>query len=310
MAALADALAGLALCSLVGAALPRLRPDLVDPVRAPALLATLVTEVTLPALSLGVLARAPLPPGAAGALWPSLLSLGVVLALAWALSRALGFSRAVTGSVLLTAGFSNTAFVGLPLTQALFADPDYLRAAILVDTVTTTLGLWTLGVILAHRFGGRSVGLSGAAAMLRPATLSVILGLALGALRVPLPHALLAALDLLGAATTPLAFLFLGMRLDLRGAWSARGPIAGVVALKLAVMPLVAAMVARALDLHGAAAAVGTLQSAMPTALVAAMIAERAGCDARVAAGAVAVTVPLGVALSALTAPWLQSLAR
>jgi predicted permease len=48
----------------------------------------------------------------------------------------------------------------------------------------------------------------------------------------------------------------------------------------------------------------------MPTALVAAIIAERARCDARVAAGAVAVTVPLGVALSALTAPWLQSLAR
>lgn len=310
MASIADALSGLALCSLVGAALPRLRPDLVDPVRAPALLATLVTEVTLPALSLAVLARAPLPPGAAGALWPSLISLGVVLVLAWALSRALGFSRAVTGAVLLTAGFSNTAFVGLPLTQALFADPDYLRAALLVDTVTTTLGLWTLGVVLAHRFGGGAVQTAWASVLLRPATLSVVLGLALGALRVPLPHALLAALDLLGAATTPLAFLFLGMRLDLRGAWSARGPIAGVVALKLAVMPLVAAMVARALDLHGAAAAVGTLQSAMPTALVAAIIAERAGCDARVAAGAVAVTVPLGVALSALTAPWLQSLAR
>ena len=69
-------------------------------------------------------------------------------------------------------------------------------------------------------------------------------------------------------------------------------------------------MSARTLGLHGAAAAIGTLQSAMPTALVAAIIAERAGCDARVAAGAVAVTVPLGVALSAWTAPWLQSLAR
>ena len=310
MASLTDALAGIALCAFVGAALPRIRPDLVDREKAPALLATLVTEVTLPALSLSVLSRAPLPSGAAGALIPSLVSLVVVLFLAWALARALGFSRAVTGAVLLTAGFSNTAFVGLPLTQALFADPDYLRAALLVDTVTTTLGLWTLGVVLAHRYGGGAVGMSGAGVLLRPATLSVLVGLALGAARVPLPHALLSALDLLGAATTPLAFIFLGMRLDLRGAWSARGPITVVVAMKLAVMPLVAATSARTLGLHGAAAAIGTLQSAMPTALVAAIIAERAGCDARVAAGAVAVTVPLGVALSALTAPWLQSLAR
>jgi Kef-type K+ transport system membrane component KefB len=126
--------------------------------------------------------------------------------------------------------------------------------------------------------------MSGAGVLLRPATLSVLVGLALGAARVPLPPALLSALDLLGAATTPLAFIFLGMRLDLRGAWSARGPIAVVVAMKLAVMPLVAALSARTLGLHGAAAAIGTLQSAMPTALVAAIIAERAGCDARVEA--------------------------
>ncbi|MFO0627808.1 MAG: AEC family transporter [Polyangiales bacterium] len=257
-----------------------------------------------------MLARAPLPPGAAGALLPSLLSLVAVLGVAWALARALGFSRAVTGAVLLTAGFSNTAFVGLPLTQALFPDPNYLRAALLVDTVTTTLGLWTLGVVLAHRFGGGTVPTAWAGVLLAPRPCRCSWGSASARRAHPLPHALLAALDLLGAATTPLAFLFLGMRLDLRGAWAARGPIAVVSVLKLGLMPLVAATVARALDLHGAAAAVGTLQSAMPTALVAAIIAERAGCDARVAAGAVAVTVPLGVALSALTAPWFQALAR
>lgn len=310
MATLADALAGLALPALVGALLPRLKPDTFDPVRAPRLLATLVTEVTLPALSLAVLARRPLSWTAALSVLPALAALFITLALSWLTARALRLDRPSTGALMLAASFSNTAFVGLPMTQAILPGADNLAAALLIDTLATTLGLWTIGVAVAQRFGGGSAPLTLAGVLLRPATLSVLLGLCLGAAGVSLPSWTLSALEPVGAATTPLAFLFLGMRVDLRGAWRSRGPIAAVAALKLVAMPLVAVGVARAAGLPGPAVAVGALQSAMPTALVAAVIAEQAGCDARLAAGSAAVTVPLGVAIISACAPLIQALAR
>jgi predicted permease len=304
-------LLGFALAAAVGAALPRWRPDVFERERGGALLATLVTEVTFPALSLAVLSRERLRGEVALALVPATVALALALPLAWLTARALRLDRAAQGAFALTATFSNTAFIGLPVTQALFPDPAYAAAALLVDTVDTTLGLWTVGVLIARRFGAgaaREEGLRGA--LLRPATLSVLLGLSLNAAGLRLPDAMVAALETLGAATTPIVFLFLGMRLDPRGAWKLRGPLSALAAVKLLAMPVIAGLTARALGLRGAAAAVGTLQSAMPTALVAAVIAERAGCDVRLATGAVAVTVPLGVALTVLAAPLLRWLAN
>lgn len=310
MSGLSEALAGFALCAGVGALLRRLRPETFDATHAPAMVATLITDVTFPALSIAVLARGALPSGVLWVLAPSLGAAAASLAMAWMLSRAFGLGSAQAGAVILCVGFGNTAFVGLPMTQALFGDPASLTAALLVDTVATTLGLWTVGVAIATRFGGSTGGPGLLRALSRPATLSVLLGLILGALEIKLPRVVSTALELLGGMTTPLAFLFLGLRLDPRGVWEVRGPLALVGVLKLALSPLVAWFVVRSLDLRGPSAAVGTLQSAMPTAIVAAVIAERAGCDARIAAGAVAVTVPIGVALVALTGPWVQSLAR
>lgn len=307
---LASKLSGFALTALLGAALPRWRPAVFDPDRGGAVLATLVTEVTFPALTVLVLTRERLHAEVALALLPATAALLVGVGLAWAASRALALSAPSRGAFILTASFCNTAFIGLPLTQALFRDPAYASAALVVDTFDTTLGLWTVGVAIAQRFGGRAADATGpCAALLRPATLSVLAGLALNAAGARLPAWTESALATLGGATTPLVFLFLGMRLDPRGALAQRRPLAAIAAIKLVAMPLCAALVARALGLRGPAAAIGTLQSAMPTALVAAVIAERAGCDARLATGAVAVTVPLGVALTALAGPLYRWLA-
>lgn len=307
--ALASRLAGFALIALVGAALARWRRDAFDPDRAAAVLATVVTEVSFPALTVVVLTRERVKASVALALLPATAALLLALALSWVASRALRLSAPERGSFILAASFCNTAFIGLPVTQCLFRDPAYASAALVVDTFDTTLGLWTVGVAIAQRCGQRAAGGAGPlAALLRPATLSVVLGLALNAAGVRLPTWTTSALETLGAATTPLVFLFLGMRLDPRGVLAHWRPLAAVAAIKLLAMPLIAALLARELGLRGPAAAIGALQSGMPSALVAAVIAERAGCDARLATGAVAVTIPLGLALTAYAAPlyyWL-----
>lgn len=307
---LASKLAGFALTALLGAALARWRRDVFDPERAGAVLATLVTDVSFPALTVLVLTRARIRGDVLLALVPATAALAAGIALAWIVSRALRLDAPARGAFVLTAAFCNTAFIGLPLTQALFPEPAYAAAALVVDTFDTTLGLWTVGVSIAQRFGGRAGRASPRAALLRPATLSVLAGLALNAADVSLPSSMESTLGMLAAATTPCVFLFLGMRLDLRSVHAQRRPLAALAAIKLVAMPVVAAITARALGLRGPAAAIGTLQSAMPTALVAAVIAERAGCDARLATGAVALTIPVGVALTALSAPLYHWLAR
>lgn len=309
MSSLVDALASLALPALVGAALPRLKPETFDAERTPRMLATLVTEVTLPALSLAVLAGRPLPLGAALAVIPAVFALAAGLLLARGVAKALALDGPATGTLMLTSCFSNTAFVGLPMTQAILPGRDPLTAALLVDTVATTLGLWTVGIAVAQRFGGRSSRRSLATVFLRPATLSVLVGLLISGAGLRLPGWTLRALEPLGAATTPLAFMFLGMRIDLRGAWQARAPIAAISGIKLLALPLLALLGARALRVPAEATAVGVLQSAMPTAIVAAVIAEETGCDARLAAGAVAATLALGITVIAASGPLFRALA-
>lgn len=309
--ALGARLAGFALIALLGALLPRWRRGLFDPAVAGPILATLVTDLTYPALTLSLLARAPVPRSALQAVVPATVALAGGLGLAWALSAALGLDRPARGAFVLAAGFSNTAFVGLPLTQALFPAPGHAAAAIVIDTVDTTLLLWTAGIAIARHFGeGARPGPAFHRAWLRPPTLAVVLGLSFGGLGVTLPRWLDATLETLGAATTPLVFLFIGLRLDARDVVARRGPLAALALVKLVAMPLAAALSARALGLRGSAASVATLQSAMPTALVAVVIAAREGCDPRLATAAVAVTVPLGVALTVLSAPLLRWLDR
>jgi predicted permease len=100
----------------------------------------------------------------------------------------------------------------------------------------------------------------------------------------------------IGESTPTLAFLTIGLGLDLGALRGQARPLALISALKLGVTPTLAALVLLALDVRGEAAQVAVLQSAMPTAVVAGIIAGEAGCDRGLSSAAPVVTTLLAMA--------------
>ncbi|WP_437538779.1 AEC family transporter [Sorangium sp. So ce726] len=265
-----------------------------------AVLHRLVIDVTTPALIVTVLRRSGIGHGAWGAVAASTVALFACALAGVAVARALGLPRAAQGAAGLVGSFSNTGFLGVPVVLALYGDAGGAAGtAILVDSIVTTLFLWTFGVALAARMGGGG-GVDGRgllAVLLHPNVLSIAVGLALHALPIPLPGWLEHALDALGSATPTLVFLALGLSLDLASLRGRVRPLAAVAAVKLLLSPAIALGAAVALGLKRPSSEVAVLQSAMPTSMVSVIIAARYGCDGQFAA-ATAVVTTLGALAS------------
>lgn len=259
----------------------------------------LIVDVTMPALIIGVLAKRDLVWGASIALVPSTVALLVTGVTALLVTRALGADRKVQGAAVLVASFCNTGFLGFPLLLALFpGDATASSTALLVDTVDTTLLLWTAGLAFAQRMGSGEP-FSGRAAgrvLLRPLALSIVVGVALRLGHVELPGFVDGALSALGACTGPLVFLSLGLQLDVGALRGRVLPVMVVAALKLALAPLLCLLFVRVLGLQEPIASVVVLQCAMPSAMVSVIIVARAGCDRAFAAGVATVTTLLCLA--------------
>ena len=74
----------------------------------------------------------------------------------WLAGRALGFSKATTGGLMLTGGLANTSFIGLPMIET-FYGPQYLGLGILIDQLGSYFVLSTLGILVASLYSsGRS----------------------------------------------------------------------------------------------------------------------------------------------------------
>lgn len=249
----------------------------------------LIIDVTMPALLVHVLAARDLVWGAGAALAGTTTAFFACLALGVVVARLAGEKeRKAQGSAGLVASFSNTGFLGFPLLLQLFpGDETASSTALLVDTLNTTLLMWTVGLAFATRMGhgGAFDGKTMARMLVRPITLAIALGLGLRAFHVELPGFVDDALAATGACTSPLVFLALGLQLDV-GALKGRAlPVGAVTLVKLVVAPLLCLLVVRLLSLAEPIASVAVLQSAMPSAMASVIVAAQTGCDRAFAAG-------------------------
>ncbi len=64
------------------------------------------------------------------------------------LGKLLGWSRALTGCLIMTAGFGNTSFVGIPVIQALYG-AEGLETLMMIDLPGTFVALSTVGIFIA-----------------------------------------------------------------------------------------------------------------------------------------------------------------
>jgi predicted permease len=227
----------------------------------------------------------------------------VSMVAAWLIgARLLRLSRPATGALIVSAGLANTGYLGLPF-NAVTLGFSALPEAVAYDVLVSGVALVTVGFSVGAAFGtepSRRGGRLRAFFGRNPALWATVVGLLAPDALAPGPA--VDASRVLVVATVPIGFFAVGVALagEAAGADGRRRlfgldvPVAAATGLKLLVTPAVviglSALVIRVPDAY-------LLQAAMPTGVNTLVIAHAYGLDRRIAAGAIACTTTVVVAV-------------
>jgi predicted permease len=131
------------------------------------------------------------------------------------LGRRLGWSNKLIGCLILTAGLSNSSFLGYPIVEALFGKKG-LETAVLVDQPGTFVVVSTLGVFVAAFY---SKGSPNAFSIIKkvlffPPFLTFVAACLLNVFQYDLDENIQYGLLKIGSLVTPLALLSVGLQLN------------------------------------------------------------------------------------------------
>jgi len=199
-------------------------------------------------------------------------------------------------SVLL----ANTAFLGIPICEALFGPSGAFYAVIYdfgLTIIAFTFGIWLLS---GGKFGDwRSM-------LFNPLLISVVMGLIVSTTPFEFPLWLMSPLSTIGQATLPIALLVAGAQIgSLRFRKSPWQPdLLAVIVLRLVMIPalvLGVLILTRSLD---QVSSVIIMEAAMPVAVSTSILAKRYQADAQFAASATLFSTLLSIITLPLLA-WL-----
>lgn len=202
-------------------------------------------------------------------------------------------------------GYSNCAFMGIPLVQASFGAEGvfYLTAFITAFNVF----MWTHGVILMS--GKKLSGKGLLKIALSPAILAIVLGLVCFFTGLRLPGVIQQPLDYLGAMNTPLAMLVSGATIAKSGLLGAfKSPRVYLIqAFKLVIVPIMLVVLLVLAELFGVSPIIVKtilIAAAAPTASATIMFAYKYGKNTEAASNHFTLSTVLGI----LTMPLIMAL--
>jgi predicted permease len=274
------------------------------PLQTSLVINSFVIAVALPALVLRVVHKLEFRPGlVAAAVSPWVVFVVGVAVFRW-LGPRLGLSRASVAALVLTGGLSNTAFVGLPMAEALLGR-EGLAVAVVVDQMGSFLVLATLATLFAARASAGEKAL-GRTELLRkvvvfPPFIALVLALALHPWG--FPGWLDATLERLGSTLTPLTLFSVGFQLQLVGLRSRARALALGLGYKLVLAPALVLLGLWALPVAPIVVQASLLQNAMAPMVSGAILAAEHELDPDLSA----LMVGFGIPLSFLTVMlWMQ----
>ncbi len=269
------------------------------PDNAAASLNGFVVHISLPALTLTYVHGLKLD---TSLILPALMAwvmFGVGCGFFWLAARALGFSRATTGGLMLTGGLANTSFIGLPMIDT-FYGPQFLGLGILIDQLGSYFVLSTLGILVASLYSGHSVN---AKTVIRKIVLFVpFQAFVLALLLMPFeyPIWLDELLKRLGATLVPIALVSVGYQLQLSQVRGKAHALTVGLVFKLAVAPaLILLLFAGVLGAEGPVLSVTVFEAAMGPMIGASIVA----IDHELDPPLLTLMVGVGIPLSFLTLP-------
>lgn len=206
-----------------------------------------------------------------------------------------GWSKKLTGCLIITAGLGNTSFLGFPIIQALYGE-EGMKTAILVDQPGSFVVLSTLGILVATLYStGSPNGFHIAKKILFFPPFIAFMGACLmNVLNYDFHEYIQFLLQKVGSAMTPLAMLSVGLQLrfDKRSQhWKFLG--LGLL-YKLVLTPaLIYLLYVVVLDQHSTAMQVVLMEAAMAPMITASILASTHGLKPRLSSMMIGFGIPL-----------------
>ena len=265
------------------------------------LFSKLVTQVTLPALIFDALARSTFEWQYVVLFVYLFLTELLLLAIAWSAGKLLKLSSAQMGSFLLVSAFGSSALLGYALIVELYPhNTAALMEGVFVSELGVGLPLFTIGVMVMMYYGQKekstNTPLHGAMLFFRsPIFLAIVFGLLwsfspLG-IKGILITPLFEATHIIAKANTFLVALTVGALLNFSSMRQIAGMAFAAVVIKLILSPLFIFLPASMLTLDNWQMQVLLLEAAMPSAMLSVVLAKQYGCDAKLAAKLVFITL-------------------
>ncbi len=269
------------------------------PSGAPAAINFWVLNVALPALVLVQVPRLQLDASllfAALAPWSVFLGSAVLFAL---LGRRLGWTAGTIGALTLTCGLGNTAYLGIPLVEAL-RGRQALGPAIIADQMGSFLALSTVGVAAAAYYSGTTAKASDLArrVLLFPSFVALVVAVLVRAAG-GWPAWCVDVLSRIGDTLTPLALFSVGLQFRFGDLAHHAPRVAAGLSWKLLLAPLLVCALGWLFRVHGLVLTVAVLQCAMAPMITAGILAEQHGLNPPLANA----VVGIGILLSLATVP-------
>jgi predicted permease len=246
----------------------------------------------------------------------SLLAPGIyaLLSLAWwglaaIVGRKLRLSPSRQAVFILTAVFTNTAFIGYPVTEAVLGEAGKARA-VLIDQIAGEPLAFTLGAFIAARGAHESLRVPWHEELRRLLLFPPLLALAFAVIWQlvgwpPVPSPVGTVLSVLSTSTVPIVMVALGLIVRAGSLRESVRQATVLSVLRLFIAPLSAWAVTRALKLPAEEITVTTLEAGMPSMMFTLILTLRYGLDAEFCAALITATL-LG-SLIALPA-WVAAL--
>jgi len=262
----------------------------------------LITELVLPIAIFSTLSVSHFEPrllfGGMIYLTVSLVTCGI----AFLACRYFRFSNAVTGSIVILAGFGSTATVAYPLIAQTYGQgSEAMTNAMVIGEFGSALPFFTIGVLLVSYFGQKEGGDAAQAAFASlksfvrtPIFISLAAGVAVSL--IPPASALMtsplftAFFDYFNNAFEMLAAITVGLMLRPVNLREISRYLAITLPLSLLFMPLAIFGIATLTGVSALTREILVIEAAVPSGAIAAVIAERYGCDGPLASTIVVVS--------------------
>lgn len=233
-----------------------------------------------------------------------LFSCLVAGAFSLACGRLLKFTKPTLVSMFLLSAFGNTLFIGIPIVQALYNEPQFISEVIFYDAVATALPMALFAPFIVSLASGQKVSLAQNVKkmLLFPPFIALFLGFSLKFFT--LPDIIFEPVRMFGSAATPVALFAIGLGLGFNAIKTSYKSAAIVIFAKMLLAPFLFIGLLRLFGFEFTPSAViAVFESSMPTMTLAGAMIMKAKLDSNLAVSSIA----FGILFAFVSMPLLVS---